>query len=240
MMLKEELIKKYLHGELNPDETKELERLRLSDEDFANELEIQSVYYAERSANLKAELLNHTNNITKKSKLGLLPILFLVLGLAAAGYCIKSFISNNKSKSHVYIADNYLADRHAAPPVLMGNQTDDELWTNSIALYNKATFNESAVSFTEAIKIEGKKDQAMLYAGLSHLYSNPPNYDGAITLFNKLIDNNSLYTEEAKWYLALSYMKTSDTDKSEKLFQDIMESNSWNHMKAKELINTKD
>lgn len=236
-MDKEILIQKHLHGELSAEESSEFERLVNSDEEFRAELEVQSVYYADRSSALKKELQSYKPKVDKSPfRRGVL-ILLAAIGLFIVGYVANKFFFVDDKNDHIHMAQKFLSDKHDAPAVLMGEQTEEEIWMQSIDLYNKAKYKQAGISFLEASKT-GKSDQALLYAALSYLYSDPNLQFMATPIFKSLIKKNSVYIEEAKWYLALIYIKEEEASKSQELLKEIINDKSWNHSKAQKLIDT--
>lgn len=237
-MDKDILIKKYLYGELNTEETARLDQLVASDEEFATELEIQSVYYASRSTELKTEL--HTYKpIAKKYSFNTSIVIFIIfIASLVLGFLVSNYYFDAQPNTAVHFAQQYLAEKHVAPTVLMGEQSDESLWTQSIDLYNDAKYKQAGASFLQASSTGVKTDQALLYAALSYLYANPELQFMAKPILNSLIKKNSIYIEEAKWYLALYSVQHNDELEARKWLEDIVDDKSWNYMKAQKVLDT--
>lgn len=230
------LIRKYLHGELSAEEIKELEKLASSDPEFAAELEIQSVYYADRASALKEELLTYKPQANRSSFYTPIIAILFVLGLLILGFLAKKYYFDTPAEDATYYAQNYLDEKHVAPTVLMGSQTEEEIWNQSVDLYNKGEYKQAGASFLKASTSSGKADQALLYAALSYLYSGDELQFMAKPIFKALMNKNSVFIEEAQWYLALLYIESGDVKEATKLLQEIVRLESWNYTKAQNVL----
>ncbi len=68
-------------------------------------------------------------------------------------------------------------------------------------------------------------------------YYNTDQIDNAITIFQKIVTSPNNYSvDEAKWYLALSYLKKGKTEKAQKELQEIVDKKLWNNVSAGELL----
>ena len=233
-MKEHDLIRKYLHGELSLKEEQIFNELLSSNPQFADEVELQSVYYADRSSNLKTELQalkpkvaeTRSTSFNKIAVIAVLLCLLLVLGY---------LFQNQRSENNLNYANIYLEETHPAPSVLMSGKDGDVLWMECIQLYNDKNYNQAIEFFDKAIDRGLHKQQSKLYIGLSFLYQTPPKLKKAISIFLELITSKSLYSEEANWYLALAKLEQSKKDECLKLLDEIIIKKSWNHQKAKTL-----
>ena len=133
-MNREQLIKNYLHGELSVEDQEAFDVLCATDEDFAVELDLQVVYYADRSAALKAELIKNKVYAATQSKNKKSILLFLIIGLLLVGIFCKFYFFNSSSLDAIPMANLYLSDKHPSPSVLMSDVKEEALWTQSIKL----------------------------------------------------------------------------------------------------------
>jgi len=230
------LIEKYLHGELDENERLELELKISKDPELANELEVQSVYYARRSSDLKKELLAYKPKSSAYFSNKIIISLLILIALSIISFSAYSYLKSDTSKDKIHFAQEYITDKHPAPSVFMGDQQEKALWLESIEFYNNANYNKAAESFSKATGIKGKSNQALFYTALSFLYSDPPQYEKAINILKQLINTDSVNAEESRWYLALAYYQTNDISSAEKLLEEIVTAKNWNHVKAKQLL----
>lgn len=62
---------------------------------------------------------------------------------------------------------------------------------------------------------------ADFYLGQCYLMLNPPQPQSAIEAFERVLEKDHDYREQADWYLALAYLKASDLDNAQQHFQQI-------------------
>ena len=94
-------------------------------------------------------------------------------------------------------------------------------------------------NYTKAIdaieKLPSTDSKMNLLKGSS--YYNANKLEEAIHTFQQIADlPNHYLKEEAKWFLALSYLKKQDIENSKKELQGIVKQRLWNHALAKELL----
>jgi tetratricopeptide (TPR) repeat protein len=89
----------------------------------------------------------------------------------------------------------------------------------SLALeyYNTHDYNRAAELFSKVIEKKPNDMQSVLLKGVSSFEEK--RYPEAKLSFGKVIDdNNNLFIDQARWYLALCYVNTNENDKAKKLF----------------------
>ncbi len=105
----------------------------------------------------------------------------------------------------------------------------------AMSYYKNKEYENASVLFTELLSGQFKTDTLlMLYNGISILGANHP--DSAINRFDILINNNNRFSETAKWYKALALIETERIEEAKKLLTSIVDSKSYNFIKAKEII----
>jgi tetratricopeptide (TPR) repeat protein len=88
----------------------------------------------------------------------------------------------------------------------------------SIAIedYNRGDYQTAVAGFTAAMNKDTRKIAPGFYLGLTQMALG--NYGLAENLLKEISDRNEEYSKEARWYLALSYLKTGNTDKAKEYF----------------------
>jgi tetratricopeptide (TPR) repeat protein len=101
--------------------------------------------------------------------------------------------------------------------------------------YNDGNYEKSWKMFKELPVVGPFKMEMVLYKGISVMEINK--YDDAIHAFQYIIkDNSTLLVEEAKWYLTLCYLKTSNMTEAKKTLTHIVSSNAFHKKEAEEIL----
>jgi len=110
------------------------------------------------------------------------------------------------------------------PPAGQRSLKNSENADFSLALefYNTNDFANAALFFSKVVESNPKDMQSVLMKGVSNFEDKK--YPEAKQSFTTVInDNNNLFIETAKWYLALCYVKTNETDKAVNQLEGITE-----------------
>ncbi len=250
-MNKESFIQKYLHEELTDSEYLEFVSLTESDPQFAEDVQIESILYAQHKQNLKKELISNSklenfdiDRVEKKGKTSKLHSLFPLIRNIAAVFVL-GFISYYlftekplESSDTNSIASSYIETIHQPPPSLMnGNELNiDDPWTIGIESYKTQRFD---LAKEQIELIPNRTNEQNLYLGLSRLYASDHNMnlDKSISDFQSILSSNkSPHKDEAQWFLSLAYLEKGEVEKATTLLQNIVTEKSWNHKKALNLI----
>jgi thioredoxin-like negative regulator of GroEL len=88
--------------------------------------------------------------------------------------------------------------------------------------------------FESYIQENPNDPQVQLYYGIALLETNQ--IQKSRSVFQKIIQGESLWKEEAQWYLALLYLKTNQPEQVKTLLQQLSSDNR-NYSNAKKLLN---
>ena len=89
--------------------------------------------------------------------------------------------------------------------------------------------------FKKIISTEKPETSALFFAGICSMELG--DYSNAVRYFNELIyQNNLLFTQQASWYLALSYLKTNQKTEAKKILEHIVKEYKYKHQEAVELL----
>jgi len=206
-MDRELLLEKYLMNELNDAEWHQFKTLLESDEDFKDEVEIRSILYADYKTDLKKELLKNRPAFTGLKKPKIRHMYRRVLSIAAIvliGIAGLMLYQINSSTDFKNLAVEYLNEQPPGPTILMGpTDSDNQFRKAAIEAYQNEQYSEAAHFFE---KIEQPGNLEYFYLGLSYLYQNPRVTQKAIENFKEVIETPNNFTEEALWYISLSYV----------------------------------
>lgn len=236
-MDKQDLISKYLQGQLTDAEHHTLTELVDTDKAFAEELEIESAFYAKRNLQLKNELRSSKSSDKPDvgSRSGLYILLASLLLIIGAFILVRMCVQpEQKLKEPNYLA--FLEQPFQAPAVSMGEETiQNDEWSRAIQAYRNNDFLECAQFLTA---IPDRTDEQELYLGLSYLFSEDEQLvnNASSTLSHVINKSESKYKDIALWYVALSSLKQDDSASAQQHLQEIISSHSWNHERAAELL----
>ena len=91
----------------------------------------------------------------------------------------------------------------------------DQDFILGLARYDEGQYAEAAQSFTKTLEKTPEKDIAVFLRGVSYLATNQA--EQAERDFQAVIaDEQSLFVEQARWYLSLLYLKQGEPDKARK------------------------
>ena len=241
MKAKEELINKYLHSELDEQETILFKNLLETDADFANEVELKTVFFADRSSDLKIELeqkLNKRERTTIKPKRQIYSLVYKIAAIFLIGLLgILGFYFFNTTQSNLTLVDNYITHKHDAPSVMMDDSAQEINWQKATNAYHSNNYEETIKNITASIENGHSTSEHYFYLGLAYLYKNPPNYDEAIKQFGHNLTKENKYYQETLWYTSLCHLKKGTNTEAKKQLTAIVTNKYWQQNEAQKLLN---
>jgi tetratricopeptide (TPR) repeat protein len=86
--------------------------------------------------------------------------------------------------------------------------------------FQNKNFKEACTLFTELMENDPDNLAIQYYCGISNMEISE--YSNSIELFSGILKHgNSLYHDNAEWYLGLSYLITNENEKAKKQFEEI-------------------
>lgn len=218
------LLEKYVNNELLDSENEQVERGL-----------IQEMFVQEKKQYWKARIAaeQQKDKAQQKSKLSIVWNANSIKAIAAILLIGLGFFfwQQNNAEDPMLLADVYLAKPFDNPETLRDNETDEVHWANAKAAYDYQQY-EKAVE--EIYQISTKNEDQKFYLGLSLIYQKKPDFLGASTLFKEI--QNSEFKYDAKWFLALSYIKLNNYESAKIELQKIVDSGNQKSKEAKELL----
>lgn len=90
----------------------------------------------------------------------------------------------------------------------------------ALRYFSKNDFQTAEGLFEKILVSDPSNFAVMYYAGISNIELK--NYPQAIQLFNSIInEGDNLYTENAEWYLGLTYLAAGEPEKADEIFVNI-------------------
>lgn len=247
-------VQAYLDGDLSDQEREVFEKELSTNKALQNELEIQkdfiAVLQSKEDIKLKKELLKDWQNIksfppeeqlntTIKAKEK--SLVFYLSRIAAIGLLLIGswwiYHSFSKDTSADLLATQFLDEKYNAPTYTKNKLEElDENWKNAIGFYQKEQYKETGLAIEQIVAQGTETKEQQFYLGLSYLYQQEPNLDKAISYFQKLLNPNSLFKEQAHWFIALAHLKNKDNAQAKQYFEKIINSNFWKKEEAKKIL----
>ncbi|MFZ6014243.1 MAG: tetratricopeptide repeat protein [Bacteroidota bacterium] len=219
-----ELIGRYLRKELNEDELQQITTLINQDEDFASELNLHSNVHqtlGDTELNGFHQQLSNAEQIYFQSQSRAKQRRLLVYGMAATLLISISFVGIRllvtTPADPQQLFGSYFKPYDA--PVHFRSETspyaDAEL-KNAMELYDAGQYQEAIPYLSNAVQRYPENQLVVLLRGICFLATNQ--IPAAQRDFNVLAQApQSLFADQGKWYLALSYLKENKPEEAKSL-----------------------
>ncbi|MEZ4786673.1 MAG: tetratricopeptide repeat protein [Flavobacterium haoranii] len=236
-MNKETLLTQYFEGTLTDEEKVLLNEKLENDAEFKAEFEFQKNVKAaiklEERKKLKAKLSaiedQRTPQKTKKHSVRWVSIAASFIVFISVGYW---FFMNQNSNDSLY-KNYYETFPNLEAPVVRGSVSND-IKSEAFYAYDSKQYEEALRLFSEIFE-KDKDDYALFYKGLALMELE--RFPEAIKVFEGYQTKpNSAFNSYVKWYLALSYLKTNETEKSKSLANELIKSENPFQNQAQELL----
>lgn len=243
-MNREKLIQDFLNGRLNEQELAEFDALYKTDAGFREEVEFQKDLKASFSSvkrdELKTKLQGFEEELKSKGKVRHLktdkPTSSYKKWLAAA--CILvivgiglMFFFNKSTPEQLYYA-HFEAYPNVVNPIIRG-ESETTLANKTFIAYEKGEYEKAITGLSQLYEQTGK-GHFLLYQASALLEIGKP--EKAIPLLKKQLALDDAFSEKSRWYLALAYLKTGETEKAKRLFKEISSENSYKTEEAKSIL----
>jgi len=229
-------IEDYFNQNLSEDDRRTFENRLKSDNDFAQKVKSHALLINAFDELQALELIANLNKIeaelegeTEKSSFH--PMLKWAAIFALFMMISTWFIWNKQQCNEELFIAYYTIYPNVETPIVRSDANQQGAWR----LYSSGNYEDAYQQFQHSIG-NGQNDEATwFYLGACALELN--RYNQAEKAFKQIIEQNGdRYTEQANWYLALTYLKADKKAKSISLLQKIEQSNSSYAKKATELL----
>lgn len=141
----------------------------------------------------------------------------------------------NPDLNSVVAFEKYYTPYEVSVTYRSGNEAVDRILINALEKYEDKDYEQALVLFEEVLEYRQKDMAVNLYSGIS--YMEEEKYQKAANSFNSIIANNdNLFIEQAKWYLAMCYLRTEKTEKAKLVLNQIINEDSYYKDKAIKLL----
>lgn len=232
-----ELIEDYLNGLLSEEASKKISALIETDavaRDIANGILLLKNKFKTDEATeeyLNERLAIQNNLITQNNRKSLswLKVAATIVLVLVSGLVIYNITANQNGQELVAQA---LEVPYPMIAVSRGDDTNDDL-NEAISAYESRNFAKAAASYT---KLE-QSTTIKFYLGLSYLYND--NLDEAIAKLSDRALQESRFSDQCEWYLALAYFKAGEANKSKAILHGIANNDKhYVNQEARDLLNS--
>ena len=233
-------LKKYQNNELNSADTEGVEK-RLIEQAIAREMRAKWGKLLSQNGIDKSTIPAFADNEVAETPV--VPMTAkrtlqrrFIMGIAASLLLLAGFWWWNDGMTSASDLTNaaLFNERFAAPSVRMGQNDDIKNWADAKDAYRDKRF-DNAVSLIEGIPTPSIEQQ--FYLALSRVYSEKPDFEKAALGFKNIFDNgDGNFKDEARWFYALTCLKTGKNDEAKQILETIQSGKGWKSKEANELL----
>ena len=239
-----EMIEKYIDDELEEKELNEFKDLLSTNseikKDYELSLEINNSIIEEDVMQLRETLDFMYNNEPKVKRV---PGSFTKRKLYYAAASLALLVATgglmhkltNPELNSTAVFEKYYQPYEVTVTYRSGNMEVDRVFLSALQKYEEQDFEKAMLLFEEVLEIR-KNDMAVnLYSGIT--YMEEEEYQNASNSFNEIIENNNnLFVEHAKWYLALCYVVTEEYHHAENLLNELSSESTYYKKDARQML----
>ncbi|MCX6327642.1 MAG: hypothetical protein NT144_13480 [Bacteroidia bacterium] len=134
----------------------------------------------------------------------------VIAGLVIVG-SITLFTGKNLSNDEIF--NRFYKSYEPTTETRTGKYTQNADFALALDYYNTHDYQNAAVYFSKVLESEPNNMQSAFLNGVSN-FEEKKFPEAKQSFVNVISDNNNLFIETAKWYLALCYVKTDEKEKA--------------------------
>jgi len=237
-------IERYITEKMSNEESKDFEARLESDSDLAEEyksslLAHQLIKEAGR-LEMKNDLESFDNEMARRTTDKKVIPLWVkrsipIAALLVIFFGVYQFTILNRSMSTAEVFDEYY-EVYSDPSIVRNSDNGSQNnWEQASTYYHQRNFKEAIVYF-ERSKKEVPSYLADFYLGVSLLSQDVQNNERAIARFDEVLKVDNDYHQQALWFKGLALLKSKRSNEALEIFKNLAETNGYNHVKAKEII----
>ena len=237
-------VQMYLGGELTAVEAESFKTEVEKNNELKKELELQQGIANAIQDDTPAEFLLRLNKIhnelgyTKSGpkiislrKITLLAASFLILISLGSVYVFNAF----NTPTHTELFEEYYEPYDLSVTTRSVEQNELSSFDRAVIKYSNGEYIETRTILNEIIVADNPNGSILIMLGISCIELNE--LGKAKSYFNQLVDsNNAFYTQQARWYLALCYLKEKNLTEAVATLEHIASDTGYYNTKAHELL----
>ena len=234
----QQIIEAYLKGKLSGSGLSAFEADLKKDPELQKEVLLQKAAYIAIQKHGEAEIRERVHHWDRPAPPAIKRRhwLRMLIGVALLIPCLLLYqYFFNRDPLNERLFEEYYAP-YSNDSIASHSHPDMEEWQPAIKAYQNEDYTEATLHFENFMQKHPDDPMAIFYTGLSYLGQKPPIFTEAEYNLGQLVDRNNRYTEAAKWYLALAYLKENRIVRTKKLLQEMIQSDSYKKAEARELL----
>lgn len=238
-------IEKYLAGEMGEDERKWFEKELEGNKNLSSEVNLRKntdlilrdqnvISLRNKLSHMEKKRKEKEADITAKRshKPAYIRYAAVVTALAVIGSVIL-FTGRNNNSDEVISRFYKTYDPPASQRSLQSVENAD--FSLALEFYNTNDYANAALFFSKVVESNPKDMQSVLLNGVSN-FEDQKYPEAKISFTTVINDNNNLFIETARWYLALCYIKTDETVKAVNQLESIAGENGIYSKNARKIL----
>jgi tetratricopeptide (TPR) repeat protein len=240
------IVDKYIYGELDVDDIQHFEHALDSESSLKKEYllytDINQAILEEDVMMLRGSLdaiyaeVHETKTKKLPAEFPKRKIYYAAASLAlliATGGIVYEYSKPPLNNSAIY--SKYFAPYEVSVTYRSGNEEVDRILINALEKYENQDYKNAVQLFEKVLETRSNDIAANLYSGISLMETEK--YQKATKSFQTIIThNNNLFIEQAKWYLAMCYIKTDHTEKARSILNELVAYDSFYKKPAKKVL----
>jgi len=219
-------IEKYLSGDMTEPEKQWFIREMQDKKELKRELELrrqtEQIILKRSSMQLRSrlgEIELERRERKREAALMRMSVMKYAAVFAGAAVITSLLLFSGRTLTSEQIVSRYYA-AYEAPSAHRSSSAANSEYLLGLKYYNERDYKNAAFQFARVLEKNPDDMQTHLLSGVSNM--EVKQYSDARKSFTTVIDdNNNLFIESAKWYLALCYLKTEETGKASYLLSTI-------------------
>lgn len=144
------------------------------------------------------------------------------------------YVNNYKPLDKQALYESYF-EPYEAMVYRSSSDNVDNILREAMQYYENKNYAQAIIGFEKVLEKDSLNVPTNFYSGIS--YMEIEKYNKANHSFDVVIDQkNSLFMEQAQWYLGFCYLMTEHNEKAKEQFQSIATSDSFYNKKARKVL----
>jgi len=214
-------IERYNAGEMGEEERQWFEKELSGNENLRQEVELRKktdlvlknqdlISLRNKLSDLERRRREQEVTVSKISRPAYIRYAALITALILIGSAV---LFKGKHTSSEEVLNRYYKTYEPPTSQRSGINAENADFSLALEFYNTNDYANAALFFNKVLESNPKDMQSVLLSGVSN-FEDKKYPEAKISFATVIGDNNNLFIETAKWYLALCYIKTNDTDKA--------------------------
>jgi tetratricopeptide (TPR) repeat protein len=238
------LIERYFNEELSKEELEFFEEEMIRDEKFKEDVQQFEFVFGglkeARARKLKATFNQYEDEIQhgkiKQNKRR--SLIMYSAGSVLVLFFIAFIFNFNSTDSNIQTEAIFTEYFKPYPNVLAPITRSSDVSSNTelgnaMSFYDSMQYDEAIIGFNDLITRSSLKNEMLFYKGIALLAKGEPS---EARYHFELMEENSSFDNQRKWYLALTYIQLEEIDDSVELLREIIKDKSYFTVYAEELL----